>query len=332
MGRVTRRACLAIAICWPMLVVCRQNVRIAQYEQYSSHELAFECANAPAPAEAVTLTIGTASVDSTARSCLDTAPDGDQVPAAELASGGVAVRFGSASEPGLGARVALLVTCSYDIETAPSPPATCAGTVRWNLAADLLEGDVVNGPISIVAQRYASGAEPLDSLGGAVRVACGAYTDPANTVVTVPLDGVPQRPVRLPGTDVTCTLSVDIDSEASAIGSSVHQILVTATAAAATACASDLDCTPSDRCSSAHSTCTSGLSSNPCNSGYDPITQMGDCSAEAPICNLFGRCQDGNAGDSCANAGGGVPDGNDVSCGDGFVCVPGASATCQPEG
>lgn len=329
MERGARRACLAIAICWPMLVVCKEYVRIAQYEQYSSHELEFECANAPTPAEAVTLTIGAAFADSTARSCLDTAPDGDQVPAAELASGGVVVRFGSASEPGLATRVALLVTCSYDIETAPDPPATCAGTVRWNLVADLLEGDVVNGPISIVAQRYASGPEPLDSLGGAVRVACGAYTDPANTEVTVPLDGVSKRAVRLPGADVTCTLSVDIDSEASAIGSSVHQILVTVTAAAATACTSDADCAGGDRCSSANLSCTSGLSSAPCNSRYDPITQMGDCSEETPICGpLFGRCQDGNTGDPCASPGGGLPEGNDVFCGDGFVCVQG---TCQPE-
>jgi hypothetical protein len=332
MKHAARRSLLAIALCWPMLVVCEKYSDIAQYEQYSTHELALECANSPDPAEAVTLTIGATSADSIARSCLDTVPDGDQVPAAELNAGGVSARFGSASEPGLASRVALLVTCSYDIEVEPNPPATCAGTVRWNLAAELLEADIVDGPVSIVAERRASGAEPVTSLGGAVRVACGAYTDPPNTVVTVPLNGVPIHPVRLPGANVTCTLTVDIESEASAIGSSVHQILVTATAAAATACRSDADCTPNDRCSSANGTCTSGLSSNPCLSGYDPVTGFGDCSESAPICGPLGSCQDGNTGDPCAAAGFGLPVGNDVFCADGFVCMQGAYATCQPGG
>lgn len=321
--RRLRRAVFGIALVWPALVVCEQATR--EYVQYHEHELTLSCpAGVEPPAENVTLAVGNVSTTSAARSCLDTAPDADQVPAAELTSGGATLRFGSASEPGTATGLTLLVTCSYDLAAPLLEPATCIGKARWDLAADLVDPDVVDAPLTVVAERRTSGPAPA-TFGASVRVSC---TDPSQAVV-VATDGLPNEELRLDDGDVSCQVEVEIDSAASAAGQSVHQVTVLLRASASSACRSDASCAEGDRCSSSSGTCSFGGNGTRCFSPYDAATDSGDCGPAAPFCSPIGVCHDGRDGRLCGWSGGQ----SDVYCdvAAGYECVgEGMSATCQP--
>lgn len=322
--RTLRWAVVCLALTGPGFVVCDSRDG-DQYEQYHLHELTLSCpTGGNPPAENVVLAVGAVSATSAARSCLDTTPDADQVPAAELTSDGATLRFGSASEPGAAETITLLATCSYEIDVEPAEPATCAGTVTWNLLAELRIPGLVDAPLTIVAEKRTSGPEP-DSFDATVRVACSA----PDQEVVVATDGIPDDTLRLEATDGACDVEIAIDGAASAVGESVHQVMVRLIASAKLACRSDGDCVGGERCSSASLRCTSGSTGSACFSPYDASTSAGDCGPAAPFCSPLGQCHDGRDGDRCGSTAGQ----SDAHCDAvaGYACVgDGLSATCQP--
>lgn len=307
-----------------------------QYSQYFEHAVACECRQG-VNLENVTIASGSFAASAAARSCLDTIPDGEQVPAAEAfdAQRGVHGTYASASPPKTADSDPftdhLVLTCTYDIETAlpVDAPATCTGTTTWTLAAALRPGGgaIVPGPLQLAAQRIAIGSEPETSFGATVTFSCGEWSEPPDQTIAVPVDRGFRRVGSLTGQSVDCAIAVTLDSSARAAGRTVHQLLVTARSARRAACVSDADCGGGDRCSSSSLQCTSGLNGASCLSPYDADTGLGDCSEEAPFCSPLG-CSNGQTGRPCGYVG---ESGSDLFCAEGFACTGvGSFPSCQP--
>ena len=309
---------------------------IPQYTQNTEHAAESECRPAE-NSENVTVASGAESDSAQDRSCLDTTPDEDQVPAAAIldALRGARVEYASASPPkGPDADPFsdhMLFTCTYDIANLlpAEAPATCTGTTTWTLAAALRPNGSgsVPGQIQIAAQRIATEGEPEGSFDATVLLSCGEWSDPPNEAVPVPLDSGFRRVASLPSASVDCTVAVTLDSSAIAAGSTIHQLLVTARTARRQDCSSDDGCGGGDRCSSFSLECTSGLNGASCLSPYDPLTGNGDCSEEAPFCTPLG-CSTGLAGRPCGID---ATNASDLYCAEGFICdVGGGFPSCQP--